>query len=71
VIQAIYIARCSECGVYPAPGSSPRKTLEEIALASTGNTEHAAVAHAVRKGWSAYPLICPACARTLKEALTR
>jgi hypothetical protein len=66
-VIAHYIAKCGGCGVYPAPGSSPRRTLEEIAVTALRHTSHDAVAYAVQRGWCAYPLLCPDCAAKAKE----
>ena len=70
-IQTVYRVQCQPCGRYLRCLNSPYVSADTI-TSDAEDAEHfdsfsAAYDEAVRRGWCAYPLICPGCAADLKN----
>lgn len=64
-VRPRYAAQCPRCHRF----AGEEGAVDIPSRAFLGETEHAAVAHAVARGWSAYPLMCPECNTAAKEGL--
>lgn len=71
MIQRLYIAQCDRCQLYVAPTSSRTPALHDLALSATRAAEQDAVAYAVKRGWCAYPLLCPTCNDLIRGGLRK
>lgn len=69
-VERIYRIRCDRCGGYLPKPSAPPSVPAAIDPSATPvfTSEQDAVAAALRRGWSAYPLMCPRCNERAREA---
>jgi len=68
-ITVHYRVKCDKCGNWlgtGVPGYPATATNSDDS--PLFRTSHDATAHAVARGWSAYPVLCPDCAARAKEA---
>lgn len=67
-IQKLYRVRC-DCGNFLPQAGIPRSVSTSLDAGSTPlfTSHQDAVAEAMERGWSAYPLKCPPCAKELKK----
>ena len=66
-IQTLYRVQCQPCERYLAPESYPKPVIADTPASPLFLDFSSAYDEAVRRGWSAYPLICPDCAADLRK----
>lgn len=69
MIESLYRVRCQPCERYlAAPGGKGSATVSTV-NADLFVTFSSAYGEAVRRGWTAFPLICPDCAADLRKKI--
>lgn len=62
-----YVASCDLCGKYASRPIDPRPIVDDRNGAFLSASEQNVMTNAIRKGWSAYPVLCPSCNGRVKE----
>ena len=62
-----YVVQCQPCERYLAPESYPKPVIADSPASPLFLDFASAYDEAVRRGWSAYPLLCPDCAADLAK----